>query len=167
MNRMPDDGFAHIMRDREGPMALYEHVFLARQDISSQQVDTLVETFKGVIEANGGTVAKNEYWGVKSLAYRIKKNRKAHYTLLNLDAPHAAVAEMERMMSINEDVLRFMTVRVEALEEGQSAMLQKRDRDERGPREGGFDRGPREGGFRDDRGPRRPRRDDAEAEMEA
>jgi small subunit ribosomal protein S6 len=138
-------------------MALYEHVFLARQDISAQQVDTLVETFKGVIEANGGKVAKNEYWGVKSLAYRIKKNRKAHYTLLNLDAPASAVAEMERMMSINEDVLRFMTVRVETLEEEPSAMLQKRDRDERGPREGGF---------RDDRGPRRSRRDDAEAEME-
>jgi small subunit ribosomal protein S6 len=167
MNRLPDDGKAHEKRNREGPMALYEHVFLARQDISSQQVDTLVETFKGVIEGNGGTVAKNEYWGVKSLAYRIKKNRKAHYTLLNLDAPPAAVAEMERQMSINEDVLRFMTVRVEELEEGQSAMLQKRDRDERGPREGGFDRGPREGGgFRDDRGPRRPRRDDAEAETE-
>ncbi len=138
-------------------MALYEHVFLARQDISAQQVDALVESFKGVIEGNGGKVAKNEYWGVKSLAYRIKKNRKAHYTLLNLDAPPAAVAEMERQMSINEDVLRFMTVRVEALEDGPSAMLQKRDRDERGPREGGF---------RDERGPRRPRREDAETETE-
>ena len=122
-------------------MALYEHIFLARQDVSAQQVETLVEQFKGIIESNGGTVAKNEYWGVKSLAFRIKKNRKAHYTLLNLDAPPAAVAEMERMMSISEDVLRFMTVRVEELEEVPSAMLQKRDREEKSDRfgeRGGF-----------------------------
>lgn len=143
-------------------MALYEHVFLARQDVSSQQVETLVEQFKGVIEAGGGKLEKNEYWGVKSLAYRIKKNRKAHFTLLNLDAPAAAVAEMERQMRISEDVLRFMTVRVEALEEGPSAMLQKRDRDDReGGRGGGrFDRGDRpERGDRGDRPDRGPRRD--------
>ena len=116
-------------------MALYEHVFLARQDISSQQVDALVETFKGVIEGNGGTVAKNEYWGVKSLAYRIKKNRKAHYTLFNIDAPSAAVQEMERQMSISEDVIRFMTVKVEALEDGPSAQMRRReDRDRRDDR---------------------------------
>ncbi|PZU85890.1 MAG: 30S ribosomal protein S6 [Chelatococcus sp.] len=139
-------------------MALYEHVLLARQDISAQQVEALVEQFKSVLEANGGAIAKVEYWGVKSLGYRIKKNRKAHYTLLNIDAPSAAVLEMERQMRINEDVLRFLTIRVEELEEGQSAMLQKRDRDERGDR---FDRG----GDRFDRGPRRdrPRRDDEAA----
>jgi small subunit ribosomal protein S6 len=144
-------------------MALYEHVFLARQDISSQQVDVLVEQYKAIIEAGGGQVAKNEYWGVKSLAYRIRKNRKAHFTLLNLDAPSAAVAEMERQMRISEDVIRFMTVRVEELEEGQSAMLQKRDRDDRGERGferggggGRFDRGGG-GGDRFERGPRRDR----------
>ena len=138
-------------------MALYEHVLLARQDVSAQQVEALIEQFKGILEANGGTVPKVEYWGVKSLGYRIRKNRKAHYALLNIDAPAAAVAEMERQMRINEDVLRFLTVRVEDLEEGQSAMLQKRDREERDR----FDRGG-PGGDRFDRGPRRerPRRED-------
>jgi small subunit ribosomal protein S6 len=137
-------------------MALYEHVLLARQDVSAQQVEALVEQFKGVIEANGGAIRKVEYWGVKSLGYRIKKNRKAHYTLLNIDAPHAAVAEMERQQGLNEDILRFMTIRVDELEEGPSAMMQKRDRDDdRGDR---GDRGPRgdRGGF--DRGSRPPRR---------
>ena len=131
-------------------MAFYEHVLLARQDISAQQVETLVETFKAIIEANGGSVTKIEYWGVKSLGYRIRKNRKAHYTLMNIDAPAPAIAEMERQMRINEDVLRFMTVRVDELEEGPSAMMQKRDRDDR------------DGGGRGDRGApsgdRRPRR---------
>jgi small subunit ribosomal protein S6 len=148
-------------------MAFYEHTMLARQDVSAQQVETLVEQFKGVIESNGGKVTKVEYWGVKTLAYRIKKNRKAHYSLLNIDAPAAAVAEMERQMTISEDVLRFMTIRVEELEEGQSAMLQKRDREERGDRfdrggpGGGGDRFDRGGdrGDRPDRGPRRPRED--------
>src|SRR5437016_4871081 len=98
-------------------MSLYEHVFLTRQDVTSQQVETMVETFKGVVEAGGGKVVKSEYWGSKSLAFRIKKNRKSHFQFLGLDAPHAAVAEMERQMSINEDILRFMTIRVEALEE--------------------------------------------------
>ena len=142
-------------------MPLYEHVFLARQDISAQQVDQLVETYKGVITENGGSVGKTEYWGVKPLAYRIKKNRKAHYTLMNIDAPHAAVAEMERQMRINEDVLRYMTIRVETLEDGPSAMMQKRDRDDRRGGERG-DRGERGfGGGRRDDGPRRggPRRD--------
>ena len=127
-------------------MALYEHVFLARQDVSSQQVDTLVDQFKSVIEGNGGAVKKVENWGLRSLAYRIRKNRKAHYRLLNIDAPAPAVAEMERQMRINEDILRFMTVRVDELEEGPSAMLQKRDRDD--------DRSDRPGGDRP-RGPRR------------
>lgn len=125
-------------------MALYEHVFLARQDVTSQQVEALAEQYRGVIEANGGSIAKVEPWGLKSIAFRIRKNRKAHYTLMNIDAPHAAVAEMERQMSINEDILRFMTVRVEALEDGPSAMLQKRDRDERGFGDRG-DRGDRGG----------------------
>jgi small subunit ribosomal protein S6 len=126
-------------------MALYEHVYLARQDISAQQVEALSEQFKAIIEQNGGKVEKTEYWGVKSVAYRIKKNRKAHFTLLNIDAPADAVAEMERQMGINEDVIRFLTVRVEELEQGPSAMLRKRDDDdrergERGDRERG-DRG--------------------------
>lgn len=126
-------------------MPLYEHVFLARQDVTSQQAEALAEQYKGVIEAHGGSVPKVEPWGLKSIAFRVRKNRKAHYTLLNIDAPPAAIAEMERQMSINEDILRFMTVKVEELEEGPSAMLQKRDRDERGERGfgggGGRDRG--------------------------
>lgn len=112
-------------------MALYEHIFLARQDVTSQQVDALVAQFTEIVTAAGGSITKNEYWGVKSLAFRIKKNRKAHYTLLNIDAPSAAIVELERIESISEDVLRFITVRVEELEEGPSAMLQKRDRDDR------------------------------------
>lgn len=139
-------------------MALYEHVYLARQDVTAQQVDALTEQLKGVIQAGGGKIAKTEYWGVKSLAYRIKKNRKAHFTLMNIDAPPAAVLEMERLMRINEDVLRVLTVRVDELEEGQSAMLRKRedsdrdDRGDRGDRRGRFDRGDR-----GDRPPRPPR----------
>jgi small subunit ribosomal protein S6 len=131
-------------------MPFYEHTFMARPDVSTQQVETMTDQYKGVIEAAGGTVAKIEYWGLKTLAYRIKKNRKAHYALFNIDAPAAAVAEMERQMKINEDVLRFMTVRVEALEEGPSAMMQRREREERRDRErtdrrdddmGGYDMG--------------------------
>jgi small subunit ribosomal protein S6 len=115
-------------------MALYEHIYLARQDISAQQVDALTARFKAVIESFGGKVEKVEYWGVKSLAYRIKKNRKAHFSLLNIDGPPAALAELERQMGINEDVIRFMTVRVEALEQGQSAMMRKRGRGSRADR---------------------------------
>jgi small subunit ribosomal protein S6 len=155
-------------------MALYEHVFLVRQDVSQQAVDALVEQYKGVIEANGGKVTKTENWGLKSLAYRVKKNRKAYYALLNIDAPSAAVIEMERQMKINEDILRFMTIKVDELEEGPSAMLQKRDRDERGDRPDRGDRfggrgGDRDRGDRGDRGPRRdraPRRDEFGAEAE-
>lgn len=135
-------------------MALYEHVFLARQDVSQQQVDALVEQYSGLISEMGGSIAKSEYWGMKSLSFRIKKNRKAHYTLMNIDAPSDAVSEMERQMGINEDVLRFMTIRVDAFEEGPSAMMRKSDRDDRRP--GG--RGDR--GDRPDRGERRPRRDE-------
>ena len=133
-------------------MALYEHVFLARQDVSAQQVDALVEQYKGVIESLGGKFGRVENWGLKSLTYRIKKNRKAHYALMDIDAPAAAIHEMERQMRINEDVLRYMTIAVEAHEEGPSAMMQKRDRDDR-PRRDGDDRGPRRD-FGD-----RPRRD--------
>ncbi len=112
-------------------MAFYEHVFLTRQDVSGQHADELVEQFKGIIEAGGGSVGKTEYWGLKTLAYRINKNRKAHFALMNLDAPHEAVAEMERQMRINEDVLRYMTVRVDELEEEPSVQMQKKDRDDR------------------------------------
>ncbi len=112
-------------------MALYEHIFMARQDVSSQQVDTLVEHFKSVLESNDGSVGKIENWGLKTLPYRVKKNRKAHYALMNIDAPSAAVAEMERQMRIHEDVLRYMTIKVEEHEEGPSAMLRKSDRDDR------------------------------------
>jgi small subunit ribosomal protein S6 len=108
---------------------------MARQDVTPQQVEGMVDQYRGVIEANGGTIEKTEMWGVKSLAYRINKNRKAHFTLFNLNAPAPAVAEMERQMRINEDILRFMTVRVEALESDPSVMMQKRDRDERKERE--------------------------------
>ncbi|MFD1694513.1 30S ribosomal protein S6 [Roseibium aestuarii] len=142
-------------------MPLYEHVFLARQDVSAQQVEALVEQYKAVIENGGGTVGKVENWGLRALAYRIQKNRKAHYTLMNINAPHAAVAEMERQMGLSEDVLRFMTFKVEEHDEEQSAMMQKRDRDDR--RGGG--RGERFGdkGGRGERGgDRGPRRAEAE-----
>lgn len=128
-------------------MSLYEHVFLARQDVSSQQVEALVEQFKGILESNGGSVGRVETWGLKSLSYRMNKNRKAHYTLMDINAPATAVQEMERQMRINEDILRYMTIRVDEHEEGPSVMMQKRDRDDR-PRRGD----------RDDR-PRRPRED--------
>ena len=143
-------------------MALYEHVFLARQDISGQQVEALVEQYRGVLEANGGKVGKVENWGLKTLTYRIKKNRKAYYTLMNIDAPSAAVDEMERQMRFNEDILRYITIRVEEHEDAPSAMMQKRDdRPRRGDREGG-DRGDRgdRGGDRGGRG-RRERNEEA------
>jgi small subunit ribosomal protein S6 len=124
-------------------MPLYEHVFMARQDVTPQQVETMVDQYKAVIEGNGGTVEKTEMWGVKSLAYRIKKNRKAHFAMFNLNAPPAALSEMERQMRINEDILRFMTVRVEALDAEPSVMMQKRERDDRKDRE----RREREGGY--------------------
>jgi small subunit ribosomal protein S6 len=140
-------------------MPLYEHVFMARQDVSTQQVEALVEQFKGVIEGAGGKVPKVEAWGLKSLTYRIRKNRKAHFTLMNIDAPPAAVAEVERQERLNEDVIRFMTIRVDELEEGPSAMLRKSDRDDRSDRPGGGGRfGDRDRGPRRDFGDR-PRRD--------
>ncbi|MTW17322.1 30S ribosomal protein S6 [Rhodoplanes serenus] len=139
-------------------MPLYEHVYLARQDLSAQQVDELTTQYKGVIEQLGGSVSKVEYWGVKSLTYRINKNRKAHFTLLNIEAPAAAVAEVERQQRISEDVLRALTVKVDELEAGPSAMMRKSDRDERDRDRRPGERGER--GDRDrDRGDRRPPRD--------
>lgn len=123
-------------------MPLYEHIVLARQDVSPQQVEELTTQLTEVLTQGGGKVTKTEYWGLKSLAYRIRKNRKAHYTLFNIEAPAPAVAELERQERINEDIIRFMTVRVDELEEGPSAMMQKRDRDDRDGDRGGFDRRP-------------------------
>ena len=111
-------------------MPLYEHVFLARQDISAQQVEGLLQTFRSLLEENGGKVGKTEYWGLKTLAYRIKKNRKAHYTLMDIDAPHEAVAELERQMGLSTDIIRFMTIKVDEHEEGPSAMMRRSDRDD-------------------------------------
>src|ERR1700755_847384 len=157
------------------PMPLYEHVFLARQDASTQQVEELTTQMTGIVEGLGGKVVKMENWGVRSLTYRMNKNRKAHFVLLNIDAPSAAIAEVERQERISEDVIRYLTVRVQELEEGPSAMMRKADRDRerddrgggfRGDRDGGGFRGDRDGGgFRGDRGPRRPR-EDAEATEE-
>ena len=133
-------------------MPLYEHVFLARQDISAQQVEALMKEFQGVIEELGGKVPKSEYWGIKPLSYKIKKSRKAHYALFNIDSPPAAVHEMERRMGISTDIIRFLTVRVEELETEPSVMMRKSDRDDRGDRDGpgggfrGGDRGGRSGG---------------------
>jgi small subunit ribosomal protein S6 len=152
-------------------MSLYEHVYLARQDASAQQVEELTAHLKSVVEGMGGTIAKTEYWGVKSLSYRLRKNRKAHFTLLNLDAPPAAINEIERLERLNEDVLRYLTIRVDVHEEGPSAMMRRaerdRDRDDRrGDRDDRrFDRGDRDRGDRGDRPrERRPREgsDDSE-----
>jgi len=158
-------------------MPLYEHVFLARQDASPQQVEELTSQMTGIVQQLGGKVTKTENWGVRSLTYRINKNRKAHFVMLNIDAPSAAIAEIERQERISEEVIRYLSVRVDELEEGPSAMMRKADRDRerddrgggfRGDREGGGFRGDRDrdgGGFRGDRGdrgPRRPREDSAE-----
>jgi small subunit ribosomal protein S6 len=129
-------------------MPFYENIFIARQDISTAQVEALAETFANLVSENGGKVEKREYWGLRNLSYRMKKNRKGHYMLFNLDAPAAAVSELERNMRINEDVLRYLTIRVEALETEPSAMMRRSERDERdrdrGPRRGYSDRDPRE-----------------------
>jgi small subunit ribosomal protein S6 len=136
-------------------MALYEHVFLARQDLAQAQVDQLAEMATKIIDEGKGKVVKTETWGLRSLAYRIAKNRKAHYVMLEIDAPTGVVAELERQLNINEDIIRFMTVRVDEHENGPSAMMRRGERDrargERGDR-----------GDRPDRGDRgdRPRRDD-------
>ena len=122
-------------------MALYEHVFIARQDLSHAQAEGLIEHFGQVLADNGGSVVGSEYWGLKTLAYKINKNRKGHYAFVKSDAPAPAVQEMERLMRLHEDVMRVLTIKVDAHEEGPSAVVQSRNQ-------------------RDDRGPRRPRRDD-------
>ena len=120
-------------------MSLYENIFIARQDISGAQVDTLADTFTELVAANGGEVKKREYWGLRNLTYRMRKNRKGHYVLFNIDAPPAAIAELERTMRINEDVIRYLTIRVDALEEAPSVIMQSRgSRDDR--RRGSGDR---------------------------
>jgi len=151
-------------------MPFYESVLIARQDISAAQVDTLADELTELVKTNGGQVAKREYWGLKNLAYKMKKNRKGHYVLLTLDAPAAAVTELERIMRYNEDILRYLTVRVAELDPEPSVMMQK-GRDDRAPRgrfggrEGGRDggrEGGREGGrdgARGDRGDRFDRGD--------
>lgn len=133
-------------------MPLYEHVYLARQDVTTQHVDELTTQFKGIIEQMGGNVAKTEYWGLKSLSYRLRKNRKAHFTLMNVEAPAAALAEVERQERLNEDVLRYLTVRVDEHEAGPSAMMRKADRDR--------DREERRGERRREREGRGPREDE-------
>ncbi len=139
-------------------MPLYEHVFIARQDIQTSQVDALTDEFKKIIEDAGGQIPKQEYWGLRALTYKIKKNRKGHYVLLNIDAPAAALAELERNARLNEDVLRYMSIRVDELEEGPSVMM-KPARDERPPRRDGG------GGGRDrDSAPRRGRDSDNDSE---
>ena len=140
-------------------MPLYEHVFLARQDISAQQVEAMLDSYKAIISEGGGTVGKTEYWGLKSLAYKIKKNRKAHYTLLNIDAPHEAAAEMERQMRLSSDVVRFMTIRVKEHDTDPSAMMKRGDRDDR--RGGRRDRRPRDDDKRNEARRDDARRDDA------
>jgi small subunit ribosomal protein S6 len=139
-------------------MPLYEHIFLARQDVSPQQVESLTETLKGVIAEGGGQVGKTEYWGLKSLSFRIKKNRKAHFTLMNIEAPHAAVSELERQLRLHDDILRFLTLRLDALEEGPSAMMRSR---------GGRDRDRDRDDRRGRRGEGRPRDDDRPPRAEA
>ena len=110
-------------------MALYEHVLIARQDISAQQAEQLNEDLKALIEGQGGHIAKIEYWGLRNLSYRVKKNRKGHYSLLAIDAPVASVKDMDRQLSLNEDVLRYMTIRVDELDLELSPVLARRDRE--------------------------------------
>ena len=130
-------------------MPLYEHVFLARQEVSTQQVEAMIKEYSDVIVEGGGTVGKTEYWGPKGLAYKIKKSRKAHYALMNIDAPSAAVAEMERRMGLATDVIRFLTLRVEEHEAEQSVQMRKSDDRRDGERGGGGGfRGGDRGGFR-------------------
>ena len=140
-------------------MALYEHVFLARQDLAQAQVDALAEAATKIVEDHNGKVVKTETWGLRSIAYRIAKNRKAHYVMLQIDAPAGVVAELERQTGINEDIIRYMTIRMDVLEEGPSAMMRRGEREgRRGDRDGGG-RGDR--GDRGDRGGDRPRDRDA------
>ena len=129
-------------------MSLYEHVYIARQDVSSGQVETLTEEFKTLIEQGGGSVGKTEYWGLRSLQYKMKKNRKGHYVLMNIDAPSDAVQELERQMRIHDDILRYITIRVDELETEPSVQMQSRGREDRRPRDGDRDRPPAGRGWR-------------------
>ena len=146
-------------------MPLYEHVFLARQDLAQAQVDVLAETATKIVESQQGKVTKVENWGLRNIAYKIAKNRKAHYVLLNIDGPAGTIAELERQTQINEDIIRYMTIRVEELEEGQSVIMRKSERNERERGDRG-DRGDRRGprGDREDRGPRRDRDENTDGE---
>ena len=131
-------------------MPLYEHVFISRQDLSNAQAEGLIEHFTAVIADNGGKVVENEYWGVKTMAYKINKNRKGHYAFLKTDAPPAAVQEMERLMRLHDDVMRVLTIKVDKHGDGPSVQMQKRDDRERGDRpEGGFGGERRERSFGD------------------
>lgn len=112
-------------------MPLYEHVYVARQDISPAQVEALTDELQGIVRENGGDIKKAEYWGLRTLQYKISKNRKGHYSLMNIDSPPEAIVELERQMRIKEDILRFMTVRVEEHEEEPSPVMSRRDRDSR------------------------------------
>lgn len=144
-------------------MPFYEHVYLARQDLAPAQVEGLTEAFSKIITDNGGEVKGTEFWGLRTIAYRIAKNRKAHYVLLNIEAPAPAIQELERQVALNEDVIRYQTIRVDALETGPSAMMKKSDRGERGERGDRGDRGDRGGrGERGDRAPRGERAPRAE-----
>lgn len=141
-------------------MPLYEHVFLARQDLAQAQVDALAEAATKIVEDNQGKVTKTETWGLRQLAYKIAKNRKAHYVMLHIDAPGDVVAELERQTNINEDVIRYVTIRVDEHEAGPSVMMRKSDRGERGGRGERGERGERsDRGDRGDRGERAPRRE--------
>ncbi|MGB3806710.1 MAG: 30S ribosomal protein S6 [Erythrobacter sp.] len=124
-------------------MALYEHIFLARQDLSQSQVDTLAATATEIVEANDGKVLRTETWGLKSLAYKIDRNRKAHFVMLNIDGPGKVVEELERQTRINEDVIRYMTIRVEEHEDGPSVMMRKNERDRKRRSDKGSDKGDR------------------------
>jgi small subunit ribosomal protein S6 len=135
-----------IGRNKETPMPLYEHVFLARQDLSQAQVDALAENATKIVEDNKGKVVKTETWGLRTLTYKIQKNRKAHFVMLDVEASGPAIAELERQTRMNEDVIRYMTVRVEEHENGPSVMMRKQERSDRGDR-----------GDRPDRGDRAPR----------
>ncbi len=142
-------------------MPLYEHVFLARQDLAQGQVDALAESATKIIEDNGGKVVKTETWGLRNIAYRIAKNRKAHYVLLDFEAPAPVVAELERQTQINEDVIRYMTIKVDEHENGPSVMMRRGERDRERGRDRDGERGDR--GDRGDRGPRRAREEEVEA----
>ncbi|GGY42866.1 30S ribosomal protein S6 [Parvularcula lutaonensis] len=115
-------------------MALYEHIYIARQDVSPAQVDLITEELQNIVKENGGKVEKTEYWGLRNLQYKIKKNRKGHYSLMQIDAPSEALVEMERQMKLKEDILRFMTIRVDEFDPEPSPVMSRRDRDERKPR---------------------------------